>query len=338
VKVDLPEPWRGEPRRVLVTGCAGFLGSTLTDALLDAGHGVIGVDCFSDYYDPELKRQNLRRAQDQPEFRLLDADLNDLDLVTVLRDREVCFHFAAQAGVRASWGSEFDVYLRANIRATQRLLEAILAVREQGGPFSRLVYSSSSSVYGNQPTYPVHEDVDKHPFSPYGVSKLAAEQLCELYAANFGVPASSLRYFTVYGPRQRPDMAFRKFLEAARRGEPWVVYGDGSQTRDFTFVHDAIRANLLAADDPAAYGVYNIGGGARVSLQEALSVLRDRALAHGLAKEIRIEHAAPVKGDVTHTYADGERAEQQLGFRARVELAEGLDAEAAWVAQRNEAA
>jgi nucleoside-diphosphate-sugar epimerase len=200
-----------------VTGCAGFLGSTLSDALLAAGHDVIGVDVFSDYYDPELKRENVAGATECANFR----------------------HFAAQAGVRASWGTEFDVYLRSNIRATQRLLEAILKLRRDGGPFARLVYSSSSSVYGNQESYPVVEDAPKRPFSPYGVSKLAAEQLCVLYADNFGVPSSSLRYFTVYGPRQRPDMAFRKFLEAARRGEPWRVYGDGSQTRDFTYVTEA---------------------------------------------------------------------------------------------------
>lgn len=332
--MDLPAAWQGPARRVLVTGCAGFLGSTLTDALLAAGHDVVGVDLFSDYYDPALKRENLRGAVARSEFRLVDGDLNDLDLIELLGDREYCFHFAAQAGVRASWGAEFDVYLQANIRATQRLLEALVAVRRGGGPFVRLVNSSSSSVYGNQEIYPLREDVDKRPFSPYGVSKLAAEQLCVLYADNFGVPSSSLRYFTVYGPRQRPDMAFRKFLEAARQGRPWIVYGDGAQTRDFTYVTDAVRANLLAADDPSACGVYNIGGGARIALTEALELLRACALRHGVARSIEIRHEDRVEGDVRHTYADGTRARDAIGFEPRVALAEGLDAEAAWVAAR----
>lgn len=334
VDVQIPEPWSGTRRRVLVTGCAGFLGSTLTDVLLSAGHDVVGVDAFTDYYDPALKRRNLRSAVGSPNFELVEGDLNALDLDALVADREFVFHLAAQAGVRASWGREFDVYLDANLRATQRLLEALVRVRDAGGPFVRLVYSSSSSVYGNQPVYPVREDVDKRPYSPYGVTKLAAEQLCVLYADNLGLPSSSLRYFTVYGPRQRPDMAFRKFLEAARRNQPWIVYGDGSQTRDFTYVADAVRANLLAADDPSPCGVYNIGGGARIALLDALRLLRDRALAHGVADTIEIRHVERVHGDVMHTYADGERARRALGFEARVGLAEGLDREAEWVARR----
>lgn len=334
VAVDVPEAWRAAPRRVLVTGCAGFLGSTLVDTLLAHGHDVVGVDVFSDYYDPALKRENIAGAVGHANFRLVESDLNDLDLTELVGDREIVFHFAAQAGVRASWGSEFDVYLHANIGATQRLLEAIVASRAAGGSFGRLVYSSSSSVYGNQDVYPIVEDAPKQPFSPYGVSKLAAEQLCVLYAANFGVPSSSLRYFTVYGPRQRPDMAFRKFLEAAADGRPWIVYGDGTQTRDFTFVADAIRANLLAADDPNECGVYNIGGGARIALHDALNILRDKALEHGVADAVTLEHHDKVRGDVRHTDADGRRALEAIGFQARVPLAEGLDAEARWVAAR----
>jgi nucleoside-diphosphate-sugar epimerase len=337
VTVDLPEPWRGRPRRVLITGCAGFLGSTLADTLLEAGHDVVGVDSFSDYYAPALKRENLTDAARHAAFRLVEGDLNDVDLNALLADREICFHLAAQAGVRASWGREFDVYLQANIRATQRLLEAFVAARSAGSPLRRLVFSSSSSVYGNQPRYPVAEDVDKHPFSPYGVTKLAAEQMCALYAENFGVPATSLRYFTVYGPRQRPDMAFRKFLEAAMRGEAWLLYGNGSQTRDFTFVSDAVRANLLAADETVTYGVYNVGGGARVTLLDAVHLLRERALAHGLATDIRIESSDPVHGDVRHTYADGRRAREALDYEPRVTLAEGLEAETAWVARPKDA-
>jgi nucleoside-diphosphate-sugar epimerase len=334
VDVELPGPWRASPRRVLVTGCAGFLGSTLCEVLVSAGHDVVGVDVFSDYYDPALKRENLVDLRERPTFRLVEADLNDLDLVALLEDRQTCFHLAAQAGVRASWGAEFDVYLQSNIRATQRLLEAVLALRRSGAGFDRVVYSSSSSVYGNQEKFPVAEDAPKRPFSPYGVSKLAAEQLCVLYSDNFGVPTSSLRYFTVYGPRQRPDMAFRKFLEAARRGQPWRIYGDGTQTRDFTFVADAVRANLLAADDPAPCGVYNVGGGARIALRDALKILREKALAHGIAEDIEIVHEARAEGDVTHTFADGTRARTSLGFSATVDLSSGLEQEAAWVASR----
>ena len=334
MRIDLPNAWQGAPRKVLITGCGGFLGSTLSDALLAAGHDVLGVDVFSDYYDPAFKRQNLAGAIGQPAFRLVEGDLNDLDLDELLADREICFHFAAQAGVRASWGNEFDVYLQANIRATQRLLEAMVRLRERGAPFARMVYSSSSSVYGNQETYPVVEDAPKRPFSPYGVSKLAAEQLCVLYSDNFGVPTSSLRYFTVYGPRQRPDMAFRKFLEAAKLGQPWRVYGDGSQTRDFTFVADALRANLLAADDPNLCGVYNIGGGSRIALKDALDILREQALAHGIADSVQIVHEPRVEGDVVHTFADGTRAKEAIGFEALTDLSSGLAQEAEWVAQQ----
>lgn len=334
LEVELPPGWADSPRRVLVTGCAGFLGSSLSEVLVGAGHDVVGVDLFSDYYDPALKRENLAALADAPGFRLIEADLNDLDLVETLADREVCFHLAAQAGVRASWGRDFDVYLSANIRATQRMLESIRILREEGAPFRRLVYSSSSSVYGNQDHYPVGEDVPKRPFSPYGVTKLAAEQLCVLYAENHGVPSSSLRYFTVYGPRQRPDMAFRKFLEAARRGDPWRIYGDGQQSRDFTFVSDAVRANLLAADDRAPCGVYNVCGGSRIVLQEALEILREKAIGHGLCEEIRIEYGERAKGDVRHTGGDGERIRAALGFETRVGLEEGLEQEVRWVAER----
>lgn len=332
---DLPEFWTRSPRRVLITGCAGFLGSTLSDHLLQLGHEVRGVDLFSDYYDPALKRENLRSALTHSSFELLEADVNALELEPLLADREVVFHFAAQAGVRASWGSEFSIYLEANIHATQRILEALVGLQKRDGGLRRMVYSSSSSVYGNQPHYPVREDADKHPFSPYGVSKLAAEHLCELYASNYGLPISSLRYFTVYGPRQRPDMAFRKFLEAARHGDPWIIYGDGQQTRDFTYVDDVVRANLLAAEDPTPYGAYNIGGGARVALSEALALLREKALAHGLAREVQIQHVESVRGDVRDTGADGARAAEILGFRAEVPLDEGLDRMTHWVSTRD---
>ncbi len=323
-----------EKRRVLVTGCAGFLGSSLVDSLLRQGHHVVGIDSFSDYYNPALKRENLDGAKQAADFELIEGDLNELDLAKVARDRQVVFHLAAQAGVRASWGTEFDLYLRANVRATQVLLEALVRVSREGGDFRRLVYSSSSSVYGNQDRYPVTEDMDKHPFSPYGVTKLAGEHLCELYATNHGLPCSSLRYFTVYGPRQRPDMAFHKFLRASERGEAWVIYGDGKQSRDFTYVDDVVRANLLAGAESSPYGVYNIGGGTRQDLLSVLKILQERVRAHGISDTVKIEHAETVKGDVRHTGSDGSRAREGLGFEAEIPLEEGLDRMVSWYAQR----
>ncbi len=326
--------WADGPVRVVVTGCAGFIGSTLCDRLLQAGHEVLGIDCFSDYYDPALKRENLASAMDHSSFRLIEGDLNRLRLEELVEDRQVVFHLAAQAGVRASWGQEFEIYLQSNIAATQRLLEAVKDLPRGEKGLRRVVYSSSSSVYGNQSDYPVPEDVDKHPFSPYGVTKLAAEHLGELYAANYGLPVSSLRYFTVYGPRQRPDMAFRKFLEAARQNQPWVIYGDGRQSRDFTYVDDAVDANLLAAADSSPYGAYNIGGGARIDLLSALRLLEAKIIEHGIASSVELVHAPAVKGDVRHTGAKVDRAQRVLGFAARVPLEEGLDRMVRWMVER----
>ncbi len=332
-----PLSYWATPRRVLVTGCAGFLGSSLVDTLVEQGHRVVGVDSFSDYYAPALKRENLNQALQASNFQLVEGDLNELDLVELVREKEVVFHLAAQAGVRASWGREFDLYLRANVRATQLLLEALISSLQQGAGLRRLVYSSSSSIYGNQEHYPVKENADKHPFSPYGVTKLAAEHLCELYATNHGLPCSSLRYFTVYGPRQRPDMAFRKFLHASEKGEPWVIYGDGQQSRDFTYVEDVVQANLLAGAEERPYAAYNIGGGTRQDLLSVLKILAEKVQEHGISATVKIEHAAPVKGDVRHTGADGVRARDQLKFSPRIPLEEGLERMVGWYAQRVQA-
>jgi UDP-glucose 4-epimerase len=321
----------GEP--VVVTGCAGFIGSHVCEALLALGCRVVGVDSLTDYYDPAQKRDNMSGFAAHPDFDFREGDLNDLDAEELLAGAVACFHLAAQAGVRASWGDYFEEYLARNVMATQRLLEACKsdAVR---GTLRRFVYSSSSSVYGDQPRYPVTEDDLPLPRSPYGVSKLAAEHLCVLYGANYGVPTSSLRYFTVYGPRQRPDMAFRIYLESALDGRAFTVYGDGEQTRDFTFVSDAVRANLLAVAAPGTAEVYNVGGGARVSLREALTIL-DRLLGEEAG------HAAPpvvyedtAKGDVRHTYADRRRVGERIGYAPAVALEEGLRREVAWTVDR----
>jgi UDP-glucose 4-epimerase len=318
---------------VVVTGCAGFIGSHLCEALLSLGCQVTGVDSLTDYYDPSLKRENLQASLANPAFTFRHEDLNDLDTVALLQGQRVCFHLAAQAGVRASWGREFSHYLDWNVLATQRLLEAC---RHQAvaGDLARLVYSSSSSVYGDQPRYPVTEDDLPMPRSPYGVSKLAAEHLCVLYGANYRVPTSSLRYFTVYGPRQRPDMAFRIFLECALDGRPFTVYGDGAQTRDFTFVSDAVRANLLAVAAPDTAEVFNVGGGARVSLQETLDLLTELLAAEAPDCRPEVRHEEVAKGDVRHTYADRNRVGERIIYAPRVSLREGLAQEVAWTVAR----
>ena len=321
---------------VVVTGCAGFIGSHLGEALLSLGCRVTGVDALTDYYDPAQKEDNLRHCLAHPDFTLHRAFLGDLDTVDLLRGARACFHLAAQAGVRASWGDEFDRYLDWNVLATQRLLEACRHPDVAGG-LTRLVYSSSSSVYGDQPRYPVTEDDLPMPRSPYGVSKLAAEHLCVLYGANFGVPTSSLRYFTVYGPRQRPDMAFRLYLEAALDGRPFTVYGDGSQTRDFTFVADAVRANLLSVAAPDVTEVYNVGGGARVSLRQALDLLTGALRDLGLDAPA-VDYRPTADGDVKHTYADRTRVGERIGYAPTVTLEEGLPREAAWTVARRSGA
>ena len=333
---SLPESVReilkpGAP--VVVTGCAGFIGSTLTEALLELGCHVTGVDSLTDYYDPNLKRENLAAFLDNPDFRFVQEDLQELDAVQLLTGKTACFHLAAQAGVRASWGEFFHEYLGRNVMATQRLLEACRNAEVKKN-LVRLVYSSSSSVYGDQESLPVTETALPQPRSPYGVTKMAAEHLCVLYSLNFGVPTSSLRYFTVYGPRQRPDMAFRIFIEAALDGKPFSVYGDGSQTRDFTFVLDAVRSNLLAVDCERDWEVFNTGGGSRVVFSESLELLtgllRDRV--PGIEPVIQYQETA--LGDVKDTFADRTHVEKTIGYQPTVPFAEGLAREVDWAIAR----
>ena len=307
--------------KAIVTGAAGFIGSTLTDRLLREGADVIGIDCFVDYYARAIKERNLAAALGHPHFRFIESRIQDADLSKLLDDRTHVFHAAAQAGVRKSWGREFTIYTTHNVEATQVLLEAC-----RDRKLEKIVYSSSSSVYGDAVAMPMREDALPQPISPYGVTKLAAEQLCHLYHANFGVPAVSLRYFTVYGPRQRPDMAFHRFLRAAMKGEPITLYGDGHQTRDFTFVADAVEANLAAATRGVPGRVYNIGGGSRVSVNEVLQVI---GKVTGQTPAIRSE--SDQKGDMRHTYADTQLARTELGFAPRVGLEEGLTAEYRWL-------
>lgn len=308
--------------RALVTGCAGFIGSHLAESLLQDGHSVLGVDCFNDNYAPAAKWENLTRASDYDGFRLVAADLVDIDVRELMEDCDVVFHLAGEPGVRSSWGSRFDRYTHHNVAATQRLLEA---AREL--PPRRFVYASSSSVYGDALALPTHEDDTPRPLSPYGVTKLAAEQLCVLYGAEHGVDTVALRYFSVYGPRQRPDMAFRRFCEAIVAGAPIEIFGDGRQTRDFTYVADIVAATRAAAETATPPGrVYNIGGGGAVSLNRALETLA------GLSgRPLDVRRRERQSGDVRDTGADTERARAELGFTPQTDLATGLAAELAWV-------
>jgi nucleoside-diphosphate-sugar epimerase len=307
--------------KTVVTGVAGFIGSHLADSLLADGHEVLGVDAFVDYYPRPVKERNLAQARDQRGFKLVEGALQDLDLRGILDGAAQVFHLAAQAGVRTSWGREFALYSDHNVLATQRLLEASVAA---GIP--RLVYASSSSVYGDTPSLPLREDAPCRPLSPYGVTKLAAEHLGHLYERGYGLPVVSLRYFTVYGPRQRPDMAFHRFLSACRDGRPISLYGDGEQTRDFTFVADAVSATRRAAESGRPGCVYNVGGGERVSINEAL---RRIAEITGRAPEVKREGAQ--KGDMRDTFADTSAAQRDLGFGSTRSLADGLREEWEWL-------
>ncbi|KPL05694.1 UDP-glucose 4-epimerase [candidate division BRC1 bacterium SM23_51] len=306
--------------RIVVTGAAGFIGSAVARAELERGNDVLGIDCFIDYYPRAIKENNLEPLRAHSRFRFVEASLLDADLGDLLDGVEVIYHQAAQAGVRASWGREFEIYTLNNVQATQRLLEACK------GRDVKVVYASSSSVYGSTEQLPMKEDHPTAPVSPYGVTKLAGEHLARLYCANFGVPTVSLRYFTVYGPGQRPDMAFHRLIKAMLRGGEFTLYGDGNQTRDFTFIADAVAANLAAADRGQAGKVYNIGGGSRVSLNDVVALLEKI-----IGQPARLRRTEPQKGDVRHTYADTSQARRDLGYEPRVGLEEGLRAEVEWI-------
>ena len=307
--------------KCVVTGAAGFIGSRLAARLLAAGHSVAGVDCFTDYYPRRIKEGNLAPLRTSPSFHFLAEDLNVMDLGRLLDGADAVFHFAAQAGVRASWGTSFEAYLANNIRATQRLLEAA-----RGRPLRRFVFASSSSVYGATPDLPMRETSPVQPLSPYGVTKLAAEHLCLLYHRNHGVPALALRFFTVYGPGQRPDMAFHRFFQALAEGREITLYGDGSQTRDFTYVDDIVSGSLAALDGGRAGEVYNVGGGHRERLADVIRVMEEVA-----GRKARVVRHEAQKGDVPDTLADIGKARAELGYAPRTALPDGLREEWTWL-------
>jgi nucleoside-diphosphate-sugar epimerase len=307
--------------KALVTGAAGFIGSTLATALTSAGADVVGVDSFTDYYGRDVKERNLEPLRARRTFRFVEGALQTTALEPLLDGVTHVFHLAAQAGVRGSWGDHFGTYTSHNVDATQRLLEAL-----KGRDLVRLVYASSSSVYGDAATIPMREDAFVQPVSPYGVTKLAAEHLCHLYYVNHGIPAVSLRYFTVYGPRQRPDMAFHRFAKAALVGTPIQLFGDGEQTRDFTYVDDVVAATMAAGDRGRPGRVYNIGGGSRVSMNDVIQTIEEIT---GRRLDVRRQPAE--KGDMRDTFADTTRAREDFGFQPAWTLVAGLRRECEWL-------
>ncbi len=306
---------------VVVTGAGGFIGSQIAEAALRDGDTVLGVDCLTSYYDVRIKRASLLALQATPGFTFADADLRTADLVPLLEGADVIYHEAGQPGVRLSWSDGFPDYVGHNVSATQRLLEAARQTRP-----GRIVYASSSSVYGNAARYPTSEIDLPRPHSPYGVTKLAAEHLCGLYAANWGVPTVALRYFTVYGPRQRPDMGMHRFIDAVYRGVSLPVFGDGEQVRDFTFVGDVVAANMAAGRADLAPGtVMNIAGGGSITVNELVALLGRIA-----GRELDVERLPEQPGDVRATGGTTELAHRLMGWEPGVDVPEGLAAQYAW--------
>jgi UDP-glucose 4-epimerase len=309
--------------RCLITGVAGFIGSRLAARLLADGHEAVGVDSLTDYYEPNRKRDNLARLEGDG-FAFVEEDLLTADVPLLLNDIDVVFHEAGQPGVRGSWGANFSVYCERNIIATQRLLEAARA-----SSIKRFVFASSSSVYGDAPDLPTRETTLPRPVSPYGVTKLAAEHLCGVYGRDFGVPTVSLRYFTVYGPGQRPDMAFHKFISAALAGHAITLHGDGEQTRDFTYIDDIVDATMAAGLGPRDITpgrVYNLGGGVRVSVNHVLEILGEI-----IGSTTTVDHQPAQRGDARDTYADCTAAKSDLGYQPKWTLEAGLRQQVTWM-------
>jgi UDP-glucuronate 4-epimerase len=303
----------------LITGAAGFIGSQLAERLIAEGEAVRGVDRLSDYYDPELKRGNLASLMTEDGFELIEGSINELDPGALLDGVSVVYHLAGQPGVRVSWGREFEVYLEDNVLSTQRLLEAA-----KQADLGRFVLASSSSIYGDAEHFPTTESERPSPVSPYGVTKLAAEHLCHLYHTGFGVPTVGLRYFTIFGPRQRPDMAFSRFIGAALRDEPIELFGDGLQERDFTYVDDAVGATISAGAKGRPGSVYNVAGGNHATVAQVIEILG--GLTGG---RLRIERLPAVVGDARKTGADTALAREELGYAPTTSLEQGLSSQLA---------
>lgn len=307
--------------RAMVTGAAGFIGSHLAERLRRDGVEVVGIDGFVDNYDARRKRAHLAGLSADDGFRLVEGMIEQTDLEPLLDGVDAVYHLAALPGVRSSWGQSFEAYSSHNVYATQKVLEAAMRA---GVP--RVVYASSSSVYGDAAELPMSEAARERPHSPYGVTKLAGEHLARLYHRNYGYPTVSLRFFTVYGPRQRPDMAIQRFLTASRDGSPIRIFGSGEQTRDFTFVSDTVEALVRAAERGEPGAVYNVGGGSTVSLNQLIATIEEVT---GSRLDARREEAQ--RGDVGHTRADVARIRDALDFVPGVGLEEGLRRHWEWL-------
>ncbi len=306
---------------IIVTGAAGFIGSHLCQRLVSQGYRVTGIDSFLDYYPRWIKEMNIADLKNNSSFKFIENNILELDWNSLLEDVDIVIHLAAQAGVRASWGKSFLIYTKNNIEATQLILEA-----SKEKKLKKLVFASTSSIYGDTDEIPMKESSVVKPVSPYGVTKLAAEGLCNLYWKNYGVPCVSLRYFTVYGPRQRPDMAFYRFILALFENREITIFEDGNQTRDFTFVDDIITGTELAATKGINGRIYNLGGGSRISVNEAIAMLQEIS-----GKELKVNYAEKQKGDMRHTFASTELAQQDLGYSPQIKLNEGLTQEYRWL-------
>jgi nucleoside-diphosphate-sugar epimerase len=302
--------------RYVVTGAAGFMGSHLAAAIGQAGHDVVPVDCFTDYYDPRVKEENAAGLD------VVRADLAEATLDPLFAGADGIYHLAGQPGVR-SFGDVFAVYLRRNVLATQRVLDAAARMGV------RVVLASSSSIYGDAETYPTPEETVPRPLSPYGITKLSCEQLARAYARSFGLDAVSLRYFTVYGPRQRPDMAFTRLLTALAAGTPFELYGDGRQSRGFTFVSDAVAATIAAMEAAPAGAVYNVGGGSEATMLEAIELSQRIA-----GRKLDVREMPTAAGDARRTSADTSRIRLDLGWEPQVGLGDGLRAQWEWAVGR----
>ncbi len=298
--------------RYVITGIAGFIGSHLAETLVAAGHDVVGVDCITEYYDPRLKEENAAP------FEVLRTDLAEGSIDGLLAKADGVFHLAGQPGVR-SFGDVFPQYVRHNLLATQRVFESAAAAGV------RVVFASSSSIYGEAESYPTGEDAVPRPISPYGITKLGCEHLARAYTKGFGLDVVALRYFTVYGPRQRPDMAFARIAGALATDTSFEVYGDGSQTRGFTYVSDAVAATILAMDRAPAGAVYNIGGGSEASVNDVIGIFE-----HVSGRRLAVRHLPGIPGDVRRTSADISRIAGELGWRPLTELEQGVSAQWEW--------
>jgi UDP-glucuronate 4-epimerase len=311
--------------RYVVTGCAGFIGSHLTEALLAAGDSVVGVDAFTDYYARELKERNLEDARLESTLGFVEADLAEADLAGLFADVDGVFHLAAQPGVRTSWGEDFAVYARNNVIATQRVFDSAATADV------RVVWASSSSVYGEAEGYPTSEDAVPRPVSPYGVTKLTCEHLADAYALNYGLDAVGLRYFTVYGPRQRPDMAFARLVAASLADRAFPLFGDGEQSRDVTYVADAVDATIAAMTRGRSGDLYNVGGGNETTLRAVIELCEQLS-----GRRMKIAQKPRPPGDVTRTAADIRRARTVLDWSPRTAVADGVEAQLAWARRHPE--